>query len=243
MREALTLKSAVQEQYDCIIHARAEPLWCCVHRGSACSNGTAAAAPEEERPRAAAAEAAAPPRGAGAGAEPAPGGRRRAYDCYAGRGGGGGGEGGEGGWSYAQRAYCCSHFDRGCQLAAPGARSSSSSAAPSGGCGALCAAGNRTASCRSRIQHAAGHRFLREPEACRLAHRAVLADCQGCSACSLEDSACASKRATATASVNYDCKAGYDNWVMGWSAAKKAWCCRNKDRGCPSELAGMRQTR
>lgn len=38
-----------------------------------------------------------------------------------------------------------------------------------------------------------------------------------------------------------DCNQGYDDldplqWVHGWSAAKKIYCCRVHSRGCPSEL-------
>jgi len=38
-----------------------------------------------------------------------------------------------------------------------------------------------------------------------------------------------------------DCNAGYNDlgpqqWVKGWSAAKKIYCCRTANRGCPSEL-------
>jgi hypothetical protein len=39
----------------------------------------------------------------------------------------------------------------------------------------------------------------------------------------------------------FDCTAGYDDlgphqWVKGWSAAKKVYCCKTAHRGCPSEL-------
>eukprot|EP00930_Biecheleria_cincta_P019263 TRINITY_DN14747_c0_g2_i1.p1 TRINITY_DN14747_c0_g2~~TRINITY_DN14747_c0_g2_i1.p1 ORF type:complete len:488 (-),score=74.63 TRINITY_DN14747_c0_g2_i1:871-2334(-) len=30
----------------------------------------------------------------------------------------------------------------------------------------------------------------------------------------------------------YDCTAGYSNWENGWSAAKKAWCCKREGAGC-----------
>merc|ERR1719502_2098902 len=38
-----------------------------------------------------------------------------------------------------------------------------------------------------------------------------------------------------------DCNAGYNDlgpmqWVKGWSAAKKLYCCRTVQRGCPSQL-------
>jgi hypothetical protein len=39
----------------------------------------------------------------------------------------------------------------------------------------------------------------------------------------------------------FDCTAGYNDlgptqWVKGWSAAKKIYCCKTAQRGCPSEL-------
>merc|ERR1712087_625629 len=33
-------------------------------------------------------------------------------------------------------------------------------------------------------------------------------------------------------SSNFNCTAGYANWEQGWSIAKKAWCCKNDNRGC-----------
>mmetsp|Transcript_164833 Transcript_164833/g.528921 ORF Transcript_164833/g.528921 Transcript_164833/m.528921 type:complete len:512 (-) Transcript_164833:130-1665(-) len=32
--------------------------------------------------------------------------------------------------------------------------------------------------------------------------------------------------------LTFDCEAGYDSWDVGWTPAKKAWCCDNRDRGC-----------
>jgi len=34
----------------------------------------------------------------------------------------------------------------------------------------------------------------------------------------------------------FDCDAGLPNWNNGWSTAKKAWCCENKEKGCPEGL-------
>jgi len=31
----------------------------------------------------------------------------------------------------------------------------------------------------------------------------------------------------------FDCNAGFLDWMSGWSVEKKRWCCRHKDRGCP----------
>ena len=38
-----------------------------------------------------------------------------------------------------------------------------------------------------------------------------------------------------------DCNAGYNDldplqWVRGWSAEKKLYCCKTANKGCPSEL-------
>lgn len=30
----------------------------------------------------------------------------------------------------------------------------------------------------------------------------------------------------------FDCAAGLGNWKLGWSEAKKIWCCENKKKGC-----------
>jgi hypothetical protein len=47
--------------------------------------------------------------------------------------------------------------------------------------------------------------------------------------------------ATTTSPCPIDCRQGYDDldpqqWVHGWSAAKKVYCCKVANRGCPSEL-------
>merc|ERR1712018_386987 len=43
-----------------------------------------------------------------------------------------------------------------------------------------------------------------------------------------------------TSPCPFDCTQGYNEWplqwVKGWSAAKKLFCCRTAQRGCPSEL-------
>merc|ERR550532_2578676 len=43
-----------------------------------------------------------------------------------------------------------------------------------------------------------------------------------------------------TSPCPFDCTQGYNEWplqwVKGWSAAKKIYCCRTAQRGCPSEL-------
>lgn len=37
----------------------------------------------------------------------------------------------------------------------------------------------------------------------------------------------------------YDCHAGLANWKLGWSDAKKGWCCSNQKMGCPGSAGGM----
>merc|ERR1712039_786662 len=43
-----------------------------------------------------------------------------------------------------------------------------------------------------------------------------------------------------TTSCPYDCSADYNDWPMqwvkGWSGAKKVYCCKAANRGCPDEL-------
>jgi len=44
-----------------------------------------------------------------------------------------------------------------------------------------------------------------------------------------------------TTKCPFDCNAGYNDlgptqWVKGWSGAKKIYCCKTANRGCPSQL-------
>lgn len=43
-----------------------------------------------------------------------------------------------------------------------------------------------------------------------------------------------------TSSCPYDCNAGYDEWPMqwvkGWGGAKKLYCCKFANKGCPNQL-------
>merc|ERR1711997_1265220 len=32
--------------------------------------------------------------------------------------------------------------------------------------------------------------------------------------------------------AEYDCNAGFENWVKGWSIPKKQWCCEHFSAGC-----------
>merc|ERR1712228_332388 len=36
----------------------------------------------------------------------------------------------------------------------------------------------------------------------------------------------------AVAAASYDCNAGFENFVKGWSILKKNWCCQNQGKGC-----------
>merc|ERR550532_3138334 len=36
------------------------------------------------------------------------------------------------------------------------------------------------------------------------------------------------------AAPDFDCESGYTNWVVGWSADKKQFCCEHFSRGCPT---------
>jgi len=38
-------------------------------------------------------------------------------------------------------------------------------------------------------------------------------------------------------SEDFDCAVGFRNWVAGWSAQKKAWCCHRSGKGCPPDPA------
>lgn len=51
----------------------------------------------------------------------------------------------------------------------------------------------------------------------------------------------ATTTSSSTTPCPVDCNAGYNTthplqWVKGWSAAKKIFCCKTAGRGCPSEL-------
>jgi beta-glucosidase len=35
----------------------------------------------------------------------------------------------------------------------------------------------------------------------------------------------------------YDCEAGFNNWLAGWSDSKKAWCCEHAERGCEEQTS------
>eukprot|EP00439_Symbiodinium_sp_Y106_P055355 s3031_g7.t1 len=69
--------------------------------------------------------------------------------------------------------------------------------------------------------------------------------------CEHQDTACAEASTTASTSPSpqhymwisvplhkgkYDCAAGIDNWLKGWSHGKQNWCCQNKGIGCLHEV-------
>ena len=39
-------------------------------------------------------------------------------------------------------------------------------------------------------------------------------------------------------SLPYACNVGVVNWKIGWSAPKKAWCCKHNNVGCPGQAGG-----
>ena len=41
------------------------------------------------------------------------------------------------------------------------------------------------------------------------------------------------------ASLPYACNVGLANWKIGWSDAKKTWCCSHQKQGCPGQAGGL----
>jgi len=35
--------------------------------------------------------------------------------------------------------------------------------------------------------------------------------------------------------IVFHCSEAFDNWQVAWSAAKKAWCCRQENKACPGQ--------
>jgi len=57
----------------------------------------------------------------------------------------------------------------------------------------------------------------------------------------MENRGCPTTPRSTTTPCPIDCNAGYNDldplqWVRGWSAHKKLYCCRKFGKGCPSEL-------
>jgi len=85
----------------------------------------------------------------------------------------------------------------------------------------------KSATCATRINYGATHRFAGRQNACDLAHGAVTAQCPFCATCELSTVGCVSGPLKP-----FDCKAGLAHWTTGWSHAKKIWCCYNEGTGC-----------
>merc|ERR1711879_289226 len=108
------------------------------------------------------------------------------------------------------------------------------------GCDNVCEYNKTAASCRFRIQWAANHRFLGQPNACSLAHEFVLQQCPVCSDCRATATGCEAQAATialqeTTTHAAYDC---HDTGVA-WTAVKTKWCCRYINIGCDWTTTSM----
>jgi len=171
---------------------------------------------------------------------------KRYHDCYH----------GESTWSEEKKTWCCSHYMRGCAMGmqASGKSAADASAAvppatlsvagiaaqPKRGCAVDCIIAGMPAACGWRIRLTAMEpRFASQETPCNGAHADVLQRCPLCANCSMEDAGCVDKLDLGN-EMRYNCSRGYSNWVMGWSAAQKEWCCQHEKKGCPSALAGER---
>jgi len=74
-----------------------------------------------------------------------------------------------------------------------------------------------SSTCNNRVNWLMDNRHMD----CTSSLRNVKDECPVCRACQ-ENIQCA----------HYDCNAGFDNWKVGWSHDKKAWCCAREDKGC-----------
>eukprot|EP00931_Biecheleriopsis_adriatica_P088065 TRINITY_DN62454_c0_g1_i1.p1 TRINITY_DN62454_c0_g1~~TRINITY_DN62454_c0_g1_i1.p1 ORF type:complete len:411 (+),score=57.62 TRINITY_DN62454_c0_g1_i1:41-1234(+) len=130
-------------------------------------------------------------------------------------------------------------------------------------CKNSCSYSGVSAHCDERIQYAVKHNFGTAPNACILAHKLVLHQCDSCSQCTLEKSNCQQPQkpevgslagvATSPAPQNtpapkappaappgfgvipdeYDCMKDLEDWTTSWSIDKKVWCCHNQGTKCP----------
>lgn len=153
-------------------------------------------------------------------------------------------------WHFAQKAWCCLHTRQGCPPTTPPPTAApvvepppaavvaappppAVSSAPTSGCDAPCTIegkfGPQTATCSSRIQWAAEHRFVEDPNRCEAAHTIVLQECSACASCSLADLGCSPP---STPAPVHNCLTTVP--VEQWSPPKKAYCCQLVGRGCPS---------
>lgn len=132
------------------------------------------------------------------------------YDCQAGR------ANSVNDWASVKRDWCCRHHKVGCQTG-------------NQACDTMCTAKGHTASCATRIQWGADHKFLGQEKSCSKSAARVRSNCPICSACALADAQCQEQ------STPYDCQAGLSNWAAGWSSEKKSWCCQHEKLGCSTE--------
>lgn len=111
--------------------------------------------------------------------------------------------------------------------------------APAGGCSAQCQLNGQSHSCASRIKFLADSKYGTATNKCTKAYREVLTECDMCTGCPLSDTGCQVTAATnpgppplAATSQPFDCNAGFDNWIAGWSMRKMKWCCKYHNKGC-----------
>jgi len=163
------------------------------------------------------------------------------HDCYA----------GYTDWTKEKKTWCCSHYGRGCARASGKSTVDASASVPAltvagittqhkGGCATECMVAGMPAACGLRIWLGAREpQFAVHSSPCSMAHADVLRRCPSCANCSMEEANCVDTVKPGN-EKRYNCSHGYSNWVMGWSASQKAWCCQHEKKGCPSELAGGR---
>lgn len=118
------------------------------------------------------------------------------------------------GWSPAKKTWCCTHAKRGCLNVVPStdAVAQHSTRPSSFDCGAGVADWH------------SGWPNFKKRWCCQ--HKRV-----GCP----NPSAMPSNNVEGGLSAGsqaYDCDAGFKTWLIGWSPAKKAWCCDTTGKGC-----------
>jgi len=112
-------------------------------------------------------------------------------------------------WSDATRRWCCKVHGHGCTE-----------------CDVACLVQGFSATCRARIEWLEAHSLKEEDNACTRAHHIVLEECQTCLGCLAIDTCSAIANETSP----HRCKEGDQ---ATWSAAKRTWCCKSHDLGCP----------
>mmetsp|Transcript_71990 Transcript_71990/g.181994 ORF Transcript_71990/g.181994 Transcript_71990/m.181994 type:complete len:1187 (-) Transcript_71990:14-3574(-) len=119
-------------------------------------------------------------------------------------------------WSSAKQEWCCNHERRGCTT-----------------CDTVCFVSNVAASCRKRIQWLMSHDDADRHNPCEHARHTVLDQCAACSRCDVDD---ACPAVGSVGSVAYHCKPGPGNEEHAWPDAKRDWCCKHHNHGCPSTV-------